>query len=198
MAKQYVMTLTAANRVGILAAVSNAIAELGGDVQEVSVTVMQRYFTIILAADFPDHRESQVIVDHIRDIGRPYSMEVCLKDPDAELLQNGSDDATEAYYLRINGRNQPGTMRLVAARLAQDGVDIADLYAVRNGGEEFEMVLEITVPTGFATNGLLDAINDIGERGDVNAVLESRDDFLNSRTPHSLRMKTRHVDCDSI
>jgi glycine cleavage system transcriptional repressor len=192
------MTLTAVNRVGILAAVSNAIAELGGDVQEVSVTVMQKYFTIILAADFPDHRESQVIVDHVTDIGRPYGLEVCLKDPDAELFQNGSDEGTEAYYLRISGRNQPGTMRLVAARLAQDGVDIADLYAVRNGSDEFEMVLEITVPIGFATNGLLDAINDIGERGEVNALLESRDDFLGSRTPHSLRMKARHVDCDPV
>lgn len=198
MAKQYVMTLTAANRVGILAAVSNAIAELGGDVQEVSVTVLQKFFSIILSADFPDHRESQVIVDHIRDIGRPYGMEVCLKDTDAELPQNGTNDATESYYLRITGRNQPGTMRLVAARLAQDGVDIADLYAVRNNSDEFEMVLEIAVPIGFTTNALVDAINEIGDRGDVSAILESRDDFLSSRTPHSMRLKARDVDCDPV
>lgn len=198
MAKQYVMTLTAANRVGILAAVSNAIAELGGDVQEVSVTVMRQFFTIILSADFPDHREAGVIVDHIRDIGRPYGLEVCLKDPDTEAVQDQPADETEAYYLRITGRNQPGTMRLVAARLAQDGVDIADLYAIRNQADEFEMVLEIAVPIGFTTNGLIDAINDIGERGDVSVVLESRDDYLSSRTPHSLRLKTRDVDCDPV
>ena len=71
MAKQCIITLTAANRIGILAAVTNAMDELGGDLQEVSQTVVQKFFTLILAAEFPAHRELQVIVDHIRDVGRP-------------------------------------------------------------------------------------------------------------------------------
>ncbi len=108
-------------------------------------------------------------------------------------------EATETYFLRINGRNQTGMMRHVAARLAQDGVDIADLYAIRNDDDDdFEMVLEISVPLGFAANGLVDAINDIGDHGDISAILETRDDYLNSRIPHPLRLKARDVDCDPV
>ncbi len=60
--KEYVLTLTAVNRIGILAAVSNAIAELGGDLREINVTVMSRFFTIILSADFPEQRDADINV----------------------------------------------------------------------------------------------------------------------------------------
>ena len=86
MAKRYVIGLMAANRTGILAAVTTAMAELGGDIQEVSQTVMQKFFTIILAADFPDHRQAEVIVEHLRDACRQFGVEVILKDPDQEPL----------------------------------------------------------------------------------------------------------------
>ncbi len=81
MAKRYLISLMAANRVGILAALANALTELGGDMQEVSQTVMQKFFTIILAADFPDHRDPQIIVEHIRGVCQPFGVEVSLKDP---------------------------------------------------------------------------------------------------------------------
>lgn len=187
MAKQYVMTLTAANRVGILAAVSNAIAELGGDVQEVNVTVMQKFFTIILSADFPDHREANVIVDHIRGIGRPYGMEVCLKDPEAEQLQDDSDETREHYYVRIHGDDQPGSMRQIAVRLAQDSVDIADLYAARQDDATFEMSLDLSVPTRITETELHGIINELSRIDGLTATLENRDEFIASRVSHSLQ-----------
>ena len=75
LSKRYIISLMAANRVGILAALTTALAELGGDLQEVSQTVMQKFFTIILAAEFPDHRDPRVIVEHIRGVCSPYGVE---------------------------------------------------------------------------------------------------------------------------
>ncbi|GAB4149535.1 MAG: hypothetical protein Tsb009_23860 [Planctomycetaceae bacterium] len=194
MAKQYVMTLTAANRVGILAAVSNAIAELGGDVQEVSVTVMQGFFTIILCADFPDHRESRVIIDHIHDIGRPYELEVCLKDPATQGVETDSETPRTRHFLKVQGKNQPGMMRQIAAILAQEDVDIADFYAHRKEDGRFEMSLEICVPQGVSTNGLIEGIETID--ASVSAALEDHADWLNSHPPHSLRTGSLDLDRD--
>ena len=198
MPNQYVMTLTAANRVGILAAVSNAVAELGGDVQEVSVTVMRSFFTIILCADFPEHREAQVIVDHLRDIGRPYDLEVCLKDAGDASLAEQFLDFGETHFLRVTGQNQPGMMRLVASRLAQDGVDIADMYAVRNSDDSFDMMLEISVPAGIDSTELVAALEELGGEAGVSARLESPGAFVASRVPHSLRTTALHIDRDAI
>ena len=58
MPKEYIITMTAANRVGILAAVTNAMAELDADLKEARQTVVRRFFTMIFSAEFPKSRAS--------------------------------------------------------------------------------------------------------------------------------------------
>ncbi|MCH7686270.1 MAG: hypothetical protein IH899_06275, partial [Planctomycetes bacterium] len=149
MAKQYVLTLTAANRVGILAAVANAISELGGDLHEARQAVVQKFFSLILVAEFPDHREPHVIVDHIRDIGRPYGIEVCLKNPEEEILQSDPQHRPEWQIATMTGMDAPGALRRITARLAQDGIDIIHLHALRNDDNcSFSMRMKLTIPQG--------------------------------------------------
>src|SRR5579863_5909896 len=149
MSKRYIITLMATNRVGILAAVTTSLAELGGDIQEVSQTVMQRFFTIIMSAEFPDTRDRSVIVDHIRGLCRPFGVEVNLKDPEEETLQDVQSEGIEKYYLTAEGKDKPGMIRQISARLAQEGIDITDVYARRaDQGQTFVMVMELAVPRG--------------------------------------------------
>lgn len=147
MSKRFVITLTAANRVGILAAVSNALAELGGDLWHISQTVVEKFFTMIIAADFPEDRTAEVVLDHIRDVCAPYSVEVSLKEPARESLPDDPDDGLERAFLTISGENQPGIIRLVSRRLAQDQIDIINLEAVRlDQGSRFLFNMEIALP----------------------------------------------------
>ena len=149
MAKQYVLSLTAANRVGILAAVAHAISELGGDLHEARQAVVQKFFSLILVAEFPDHREPHVIVDHIRDIGRPYGIEVCLKNPEEEILESDPKHPVEWQIATMTGRDAPDTLRRITARLAQDGIDIIHMHALRNEDNcSFSMRMKLTIPQG--------------------------------------------------
>ena len=108
MSKRYIITFMAANRVGILAAVTTSLAELGGDIQEVSQTVMQRFFTIIMSAEFPENRDPSVIIDHIRGVCRPFGVEVNLKDPKVETLQELPNEGTEKYTSRPRAKTSRG------------------------------------------------------------------------------------------
>jgi glycine cleavage system transcriptional repressor len=147
MVKQYVLTLTAKNRIGILAAVANAISELGGDLYEARQIVVQKFFSLILVAEFPDHRKPNVIVDHIRDIGRPYGIEVCLKNPDEEIVQSGIQHRPEWQIATMTGMDAPGALRQITARLAQDGIDVIQLHALRNDENgSFTMRMKLTIP----------------------------------------------------
>lgn len=193
MAKQYVITLTAANRVGILAAVTTALAELGGDLQEISVTAIHKFFTIILSAEFPEHRQPQVIVDHIRDIGRPFGIEVCLKDPARELLQTDRRPGASVHILTVTGRNQPGVMRLVSSRLAQDGVDISDLYAWRNDNGSVEMVLELLVPAGVDVSVLERDLEKRGRSAGLSARLCPEESYAAGGIPRPARMARQRL-----
>ena len=67
MDREYIITMTAVNRVGILAAVTKAMAELGGDLREASQTVVRGFFTMIFSSEFPADLAPDVIIDHLQD-----------------------------------------------------------------------------------------------------------------------------------
>jgi glycine cleavage system transcriptional repressor len=188
MTKRYIITLMAANRVGILAALTNALAELGGDVVEVSQTVMQRFFTIILAAEFPEHREPRVIVEHIRDICRPFGVEVNLKDPSQETLQPDREAGGDKFFLTITGEDKPGIVRQLTARLAQEGIDITDLYARRNDDRSFVMVMELAAPRGVDPLALQDELETIGSSVGLSATLQHENIFAATNDPRPVRI----------
>lgn len=151
MPKQYVMTLMAVNRVGILAALATALDELGGSFVDVSQAVMRRYFTMIMAVEFPPDRSPEVIVEHIRAVCRPFGVEVTLRDPAAEPEAEALDEpaVVQPYLLRLSGQDRKGVLRRVAHRLAHDGIDVVDLYGVRNDAAgTFATCLELSVPAG--------------------------------------------------
>lgn len=156
MAKKYVMSVMAVNRVGILAALGTALDELRGSFVDVSQAVMRQYFTMIIAVEFPDDRDPAVIVEHIQAVCRPFGGVVTLKDPEEDAamglspLEASAGDVTVEYLLRITGNDRPGVLRRVAHRLAQDGIDVVDLYGLRHDEDNtFVTCLQLAVPVGI-------------------------------------------------
>ena len=189
MAKRYIITLMAANRVGILAAVTTAFDDLGGDLQEVSQTVMQKFFTIILAAEFPDERGPRVIVEHIRDVCRPFGVDVNLKDPALEELQADSAEGNERHFLTVEGRDKRGIMRQLSARLAEDEIDITDLYAIhRDSDGSFVMVMELAVPMGVDSLALQSDLENLGQSTGLSATLQHENIFSATNDPRPVRV----------
>ena len=187
--RRYIVSLMAANRVGIMAALTTALAELGGDLQEVSQTVMQQFFTIILAAEFPDERDPQVIVEHIRGVCRPYGVEVCLKDPTQEVLQPPRAGGIEKYFLTLTGHDTPGIVRQISARLADEGIDISDLYAVRDAADRsFVMIFELAVPAGFNALKLQAEVEEMGGPIGLEATLQHENIFAATNNPRPVRV----------
>jgi glycine cleavage system transcriptional repressor len=192
MAKRYIITLMAANRVGILAAVTTSLAELGGDIQEVSQTVMQRFFTIIMSAEFPENRDPSVIVDHIRGVCRPFGVEVNLKDPAEEPLQDLPAEGSEKYYLTAEGQDKPGMVRQISARLAQEGIDITDVFARRaEVGQTFVMVMQLAVPKGVDALALQRELVQLGSAVGLTAALQHEDIFTATNDPRPVRIAQR-------
>ena len=145
MARRYIISLTGANRVGVLAAVTTALDELRGNLWEASISVMQPFCSILLAADFPEDRTADIVSDHIRDRCRPYAIEVRLSEPaaDSGILTPPS----AKYVLTVRGPDQPGVLRMLSTKLAELGVDIRNLYAERSGHDKsFSLELELAIP----------------------------------------------------
>lgn len=163
MAKEFIITMTAANRAGILSAVTKAMAELGADLRECSQTVVRGFFTMIFSAEFPDNVDPGIIRDHLMDVCRPFGIEVGLKDPERELPNETSGSKNRTYALRLGGKNQPGALRKLSCVIAMRRIDITGMHAVRTSdGDGFEMVLKIAVPADCRIEELLQELHTAG------------------------------------
>jgi glycine cleavage system transcriptional repressor len=177
MAKRYIMTVLAANRVGILAALTNALDELGGNMLDVSQAVIQDFFTMILAAEFPDERDPEVIVDHIRAVCRPYGAEVALKNPENEPQFELFEDPAprQRYVLTAAGKDRPGVMRFIAHRLTQDDIILMDLQGMRRESDRtFLTSMELAVPLGVDALKLRNDLDNEFRRDGITIALQHR------------------------
>ena len=170
MVKEYIITMTAVNRVGILAAVTKAMAELGGDLREASQTVVRGFFTMIFSAEFPEDLSTDVIIDHLQDTCRPFGFEVSLKEVEQQHVAREEDGRLKHYSLRLGGDNQKGVLRELSSAISMRQIDIAGMHAVRaRRGEGFEMVMKIAVPPEFDMNGFLSHLHEIGRPFNITA-----------------------------
>jgi glycine cleavage system transcriptional repressor len=192
--KRYVLGLMAANRTGILAAVATALGELGGDIHEVSQTVMQQFFTIILAADFPDHRDPNVIVSHLEGVCKPFGVEVVLKDPGREILQSPPSEGVEKYFLTLTGHDTPGIVAQISGRLARERIDITDLYGLRRDGDKsFVMILELAIPVGVDAMSLRTELEQLGKPIGLSANLQHENIFAATNDPRPVRISATRL-----
>lgn len=169
MAKEYIITMTAANRVGILSAVTKALSELGADLREASQTVVRGFFTMIFSAEFPDQMNPIVITDHLQDVCRSFDIETTIKDAIAER-DSASIQGEKFYTLRLGGDNQKGVLRKLSATIAMSRIDIAGMHAIRTkGGDGFEMFLKMAAPKDFDMDALTEQLNQVGSSFNITA-----------------------------
>src|SRR5436305_6365197 len=80
----YIVTVTAADRVGIVYSVAGTLRDQGGNILELSQTVMRGYFTIILAVAFAEPRPAAQLAEVIAERGRRFGLNVAVIEATAE------------------------------------------------------------------------------------------------------------------
>ncbi len=145
MSQRCVLMFHAQNRPGIIAAIATAMAELGGDMFEASQTVVNEYLSMIIAADFPEHRQPEVIKQHLTDVGRPFGLSVSFA-PKVEENASPTKDMMR-MFVHLSGKDSPGLLRGLCGVLAGQGIDILDLRARKHDDlTTFQATLELNVP----------------------------------------------------
>lgn len=162
--RPYVISLAGSNRIGALAAVSQAVAELGGNIGEIRQTVVDKFFAMLLSAEFPTECEAEVITAHIRDFCREFGVQIHIYDPNLESHACSADPASRPYRLVGRGPDEPGMLRRISACLVRHGIDVADVFACRlEHARTFEIRLRLVVPERMSRATLEDGLSQLGE-----------------------------------
>ena len=134
------VTVVGHDRPGIVAEVTAAIADLGGNLEDSSMSLLRGHFAMTLVADLPvaaadlQQRLAPLMVDGLA----------------VSVLSLPAETAAEPgvlAQLSVHGADRPGIVSTAAGVVAGCGGNIVDL-STRLGSSLYVLVAEVDFPTG--------------------------------------------------
>jgi predicted amino acid-binding ACT domain protein len=182
----YILSVTAADRVGIVHSVTGAIRDHRGNILELSQTVMRGYFTIIVAVEFDGPREPEALASAVAERGRPFDLTVAVREAteaDSEPpVPNG-----ERFILTVLGSDNPGNIHGISGCLTRLGVNIVDLHA-RVDGVRFSMVMEAYLPPDLSPGVVRADLERFGRELGLEAFVQHENIFTATSEPTPVRV----------
>jgi glycine cleavage system transcriptional repressor len=134
------VTVIGHDRPGIIAEVTGVVADLGGNLEDSSMTLLRGHFAWMLVADVEAPAEElSARLAHLAADNLTVSV---LPVGDDEPV---SDDAG-SYVLSVHGADRPGIVAAVTSALAAHGGNITDLSTRLARGGLYLLVAEVTLP----------------------------------------------------
>lgn len=184
---QYIVTVTAADQVGIIHNVTGALNEIGGNILELSQTVMRGFFTIILAVEFPERLDADSIAQTVSLRGKRFQLDVNVLDVSQKRTDRVSKTEGERYILTVLGEDQPGNIHGIAGCLANLGVNILDLHA-RVDGTRFSLIMEAFLPSDLQPAMVRTELERFGKTVGLEAYVQHEDIFRATSEPSQVRI----------
>jgi len=145
MPNQYVISIMARDRVGIIADVTGTIRNLRGNLADLSQTVLGGYFTMILIASFPDEVTPATLRETLVALDRQAPFEVGIKLRDPHLPGETEVTPENRYVLTAVGPDKIGLVAALSGFLREKGINIEDLATLVEG-EKYWMILQVSLP----------------------------------------------------
>ncbi len=136
--KSYGVTVVGHDRPGIVADVTGALAELGGNIEDSSMTLLRGHFawTLIVALD-----ADSVDVDAVLDPLRAADLKLAA----VELSSEVDSIRPATHWLSVHGSDRPGIVSAVTRELALVGGNITDL-STRLAGSLYIVLADVYLP----------------------------------------------------
>ena len=117
-----VITAVGRDRPGIIAALARAVLDLGGNLDDATMTRLHGAFATMVAARLPLDKTEADARAALAPVAEAMGLTLAVQSvPDAH------GDATPDMLLTVYGADRPGIVHAVAARLAVRGVNITDM-----------------------------------------------------------------------
>ena len=170
---EIVVTAVGADRPGIVAAITGALLELGGNLEETRAALLRGSFATVLAVAVPDG----VGREEVQAALRPVALELGLG-----LWVGDAAPRTEAPPLpravvSVYGADHPGIVHAMATALAGAGANIVDLSSRLVGDPPIYVLgIEVELPPGADAVSLRRALAPVAAQSGVELAIESEDD----------------------
>lgn len=143
---EYAVTAIGLDRPGIVAAVSGALLELDGNVEDSQMSILRGHFAVMLVVQVPGEVDQPTLAEKLGAVRDELGLEALTVAP----VGAGAEAVRPTHVVSVYGADSKGIVHSISAALAGLGVDITDLETKLAGTPEsplYVMMLEIALGT---------------------------------------------------
>jgi glycine cleavage system transcriptional repressor len=172
----FVLTVMSDDHPGIVAAVSDAVESLGGNIDSCSQTVLGGYFTLIMIVSVPEPIGPERLAERVRGAESSDRAYQVLVRPTRNMGPVAAELA-ERFVISAFGDDQPGIVRRFSQYLASKDINIVDLYGDRNG-TQFVLIGQVEVPTRWDVRMMQADLEQMGQELGFTVKLQHENVFV--------------------
>lgn len=171
-ARLYAVTVLGHDRPGIIAETTAALADLGINIEDSTMTLLRGHFAMMLVCSTVGTNGPVTP----RDIEHALARLTAEGDLDVSVRPVTDDPtpsaAASSWVLTVHGGDRPGIVSAVAQEVAAFGGNITDL-TTRLSGDLYLLVAELDLPAGADATAVEEAIKATAQRVGVTATLRA-------------------------
>lgn len=166
---------------GIMAAVASVITERGGNIENLSQTLLQSVFGALLMVSMPEDSQCDELKEALQSVSQKMKLSIHVDPWDEQLTPwQANPPEVQPYILTVIGPDRRGLVAEVSTQLARHGVNITNIQAIFKGGKnpmDNLMVFEVDVPRETVMQDLRDDLDEVGRRLDIEIDTQHRKIF---------------------
>jgi glycine cleavage system transcriptional repressor len=176
MSKQMIISVMSEDRTGIVADITGAIFELGGDLADLNQSILGGYLTMILFATFDEDVTPDQLKEKISTLNSPTRLDVVAREIAAATASETFDLPQKTYIMTTQGKNRKGLVYGISSFCFKYNINILDL-ATTIRGETYTMVLQLDLSRVKSITGLRTDLAAYAEKHNLQIVLQHHDLF---------------------
>jgi glycine cleavage system transcriptional repressor len=145
---EFAVTAIGRDRPGIVAAISEALLGLEGNIADSQMSILRGHFAVMLIVTVPDGVSSADLEERLGGARETLGLEAIAVNPVGDA---GAGAARPFAVLTVYGADHPGIGHAVSSALAEMGVNITDLETRLSGTPEtplYVMMMEVALGDG--------------------------------------------------
>ncbi len=177
MKKHMIISVMSKDRPGIIASITGAIYQLGGDLADLNQTVLCGYLTMILSASFDVNVTKEDLVAAISHIKTDSKFEVSIKELAVEGDRIAEAPPLETYILTVQGPNKSGIVHGISQFCFEHNINILDL-ATTLKNDQYTMALQLDLrKCSIALEHLQEELVEYSQKSDLTVMIQHNDIF---------------------
>jgi len=160
------VTAIGRDRPGIVAGITGALLDFGGNVDDSQMSILHGQFAVMLIVSVPDDADLEAVSARLEAAGQELGLGG-ISVTEVSGLDRGEGPT---HVLTVYGPDRAGIVHDVAVLLAEHGVNITDLRTKKTGTEAsplYTMMMEVVLPA----DGIGDALSRLSGEKDLEAHL---------------------------